>query len=563
MNLRQEVLSSKEEIKLSGVFLDLENYERRREMVQGNTINILAYALNEAETINWLDEFIAVNLFGNKIDTIPRCNCPLDEEGNTAGLKGVALLGETCYICNSTVQSHLTRPVESELWLELDPIEHEFDDRVECFISPSALMQLETFHSGADLGKNIRFWSPVKYLMDAKYPIPDIVRRRDMTDAQFKAVEPSYRLLMERLGHYEWAERSIRYFRDNLDQALEILKPFRTEQTQDRLNPQIPTDTQFDYIIGRIRRFGFPSILAMPSRLTTITETAKKRKYITQSIKPINEIINASKIIQGSAYNSKFENRNSAALKVTVALQEFFRIYSDEHLHPKIGLYRRSVNGVSQSFSMREVITSSSERHHFHDLLLPRRSSLTMMYLHIASKLLKRPNDDKLWVPTRINQLIKNAYFNDSPIIDEVLEELFHESFYTCPYDGRKKIPGLFSRAPALLRGSIQLLAACGVKKDPYDNSIGFHSEQTGEPNADYDGDYMCFYMLLDKHEYKTFEPLHPKYTYTGIYMLGETGKVANLKEPVYTTLANKLHTEELQRIAAQVLKEKGQWRES
>lgn len=475
-------------VQLSGVYAEMIDYDRLYETVSDRAIIVNDFDVRDELQKERLMKLLYTEYEGDTFDNTPSCDC--------SELKGEFNVGLRCGNCGTTVSAVTERPMESILWIRVP-------DGVHSFISPAAWAIFT--RNKAFKYKSVEM---IRWLCDPTYTVKSGIDKHDP--------------LFNKYREMGW-KRSINYFIDNFDDALQVMYDFRV------VSPARARATMERFISENRDRF-FPKYLPIPNRAIFITEKTAVGTYIDQVIYPAIDAVLTIASSESSAVPITQRKKENRTVKVIHQLTTYYGEYMKNNLSPKPGMFRRQVYGSRLDFSGRAVISSTSAPHKYDELYFPWGMSVMMLKTHINSKLLKMG-----YTPSQCEEFLMLHTNHFHPLLDKIFKELISES----PYPG---LPVLLQRNPSLVRGSAQQFYVTRIKPDTKDNTISISTLTLAAPNADFDGDEMNTELLIDKKEHKEFSRLAP---HLGVMDTHAPFKVSgNIKfpGPVMSTFINWMH---------------------
>ena len=469
------------------IFQGLVDFNRLYDTLSVPPIFINTMDVYSAQDKEALKEHIYTRYENDVMNIVPRCGC-----GITTGEANIA---RKCPECGTAVTDPMNTDLEPLLWMKPPT-------GVEKLINPIVWSFLcKAFEAS---GVNI-----IKWLTDRTY-------------------QPAKRLpveiaLLEDMGIPRGYNNFVQNF-DGIMNALFEMKRFR----------KTPAVIDLRRFIARYRSLVVCNAIPVPNRSLLVIEDKNDKRILETSI---IGVVNAcmmmagidTPINSGLSINSR-QNRTSKALSELGT--EFYRKYFHTNLGRKGGLARKHLNASRMFFSIRAVITSITEPHHYKDMHIPWTAGIGALNVHLLNKLEKHGmygNEAK-------NFLMANALCYH-PLIDQLFQELIAEA----PEGG---IPALFCRNPSLMRGSIQKFLIKKVKTNVRDNTIGLSSLDIVALNADFDGDACSVIILLDNKLSKEADAFWPhKNTYDVNALRTVSGNVSIIK-PVVAMISSRVITE-------------------
>lgn len=448
-----------------------------------------------------LNSLLYTRYQGDVMKAVPKCSC-----GEMSGPFNKGLI---CPNCNTECLDVLDKPLESNLWVRTP-------DGVNKFIAPGWWAVTSRYLTKTG-------WNMLEWFVNPSYPDPDPKKQKD-----YAKILENFNLTKQ--------ERNLNFFHDNfatimrlfvslmllrkkprniegmtdadVAAAFQDLREGKVEGTWLLMNTPLGDKNLEDrklaifiekYIADKTRVF--TQYLAMPSSLGVVLETNNSGTWVDVSMATASDAMYAVKQIGISIANSdkkiKFSVCNRRAVHCTKRMAEFGKAFISGTAGSKQGEYRRHVFGGRLAFSMRAVITSINETHQHDELHVPWAPAVAMFRTHIMNKL-KR----KGYSPKVANKFIDDHTNNYHPLLDQIFQELIMEA--------GGGIPCTFQRPPSLEKSSMQRCRITKVKTDPRIRTISMSVNITNGPNADFDGDALHIWLILDKEMDKRFIRLAP-----------------------------------------------------
>jgi hypothetical protein len=441
---------------------------------------------------------------GDTISPVPMCSC--------GRLSGGVNHGLLCPVCATECKNQLERPIETTLWIK------SLDPKLP-FICPGPWLVMSS-------EMTFRGWNLLEYLVNPDYPDP--------------TVENRFYTIVGNIG-FPQNTRNLQFFHDNFEGIMyrilvQMVLKKKPRDVPGLTNEQIVDlyrglrEGQIDAFhillntsIGKklekekefaafVRKYSaqktriFSRYLPMPSSAGIVLETNSSGTWYDKVMLIAVDAMYAITNFDRSIQERSFKMRNNKMLYCIKKMAEYSSEFIRERVMGKKGVMRAHYFGGRQPFSMRCVIGPIIGPHENDELHLPWAPSVQTFRLHITNKLLRRRNHPEFgnWTPKNINKFI-DAYTNRyHPLLDEIFQELIAES------KNGKGIKVLFNRPPSLEKGSVQCCRVTKIKTDAVIKTISMSTNITQAPNADFDGDQMAIYVLLDNKLIGIFEPLVP-----------------------------------------------------
>lgn len=437
-----------------------------------------------------LNRLIYTTYSGDLLSNVPSCQC-----GRTTG---GGRKNTICEHCGTMVELHTERKIEPIAWIRAPK-------GVEALINPIIWMQLNRRFSH---GTTKQKFEIIRWLCDTDY-VPRVQKPKVMEEVEALNLP-----------------RGLNNFVRNFDEIMAKLFSIRAFQVKS------PIGDPLQVVLQRYRHCVFTQYLPIPNRLLLVVEEENMGKFVDPAT-PL--AVNAIRMMVGIDVSLKPMSdrvKENRTVKAIVTFSEFYEEYYKEILASKEGALRKHAFGTMCYWSGRAVIASITDRHDHRELHLPWGVAVSMLRLHLMSKLKRRGMG-----PIEIARLLDQHANQFSPLINEVFLELIRE----CPYMG---LPCTIVRHPSLGRGSILQLFITRIHTDPRVVTIGMPIVDTPSMNADFDGDQVSVLMLMDNETTEATVALSPsKNTYSMAAPRKISGNPA-LSKPVAATIANALHYE-------------------
>lgn len=480
---------------------DFPNYEK---IVASATYPVLI--ANDIDTTtregqNKLNSLLYTRYQGDVMKAVPKCSC-----GEMSGPFNKGLI---CPNCNTQCLDVLDKPLESNLWVRTP-------DGIDKFITPGFWAVASRYLSKTQ-------WNMLEWFINPTYPDPDPKKQKD------------YAKIIEGFN-LEKQQRNLNFFHENfaiimrlyvtlmllrkkprniegmsdedIARAFHDLREGNVEGTWLLINTPLGDKNSDDkklalfiekYIANKERVFS--KYLPMPSALGVVLETNNSGTWVDVSMATASDAMYAVKQIGISIANSdkkiKLGVSNRRAVLCTKKMAEFGKAFISGTAGSKQGEYRRHVFGGRLAFSMRAVITSINETHAHDELHIPWAPAVAMFKIHIMNKLMRKGFSPKL-----AHKFIDDHTNNYHPLLDQIFKELIAEA--------GGGIPCTFQRPPSLEKSSMQRCRITKVKTDARIRTISMSVNITNGPNADFDGDALHIWLILDKDMDKRFIRLAP-----------------------------------------------------
>ena len=422
---------------------------------------------------------------GDMFSNIPSCPCRFTQGGSR--------INTLCSECGQPVLPLTEMAIEPIIWMRVP-------DKLPGFMNLMIYRHLKiefTKHG----------FSTLDYLIDPGYRAP-------------KADSPEEEVVKRIIGSTK--NRGLKYFHANFDEIMDGLCSSRffikASQAQIVRN-----------YIEKFRHLVFCRYLPFPSKLGFIIENVGERTFADPRMAPaISALISLS-----NAASTKGLSVFDLEKRVGRAIAKLTQYYMDnegKNLFDKPGIFRKLVYGTDPHFNARTVITPQ-HKPHLHDTIEPPwGTSVLMLKLHIANKLLK-----DAFTPNEISTLIYDNITRTQPKLESILDELIAET------PGGRGIPVVWTRFPVLLRLSTTRKFINAIKRDPRQMSTSTSPGTVVGSNADFDGDYMTMQMVLDNMFARAFDRLADHISIMDLKHPFKMSNHAAIPAPTLTTINARL----------------------
>jgi len=450
-------------------------------------INQLAY-MDSGDMESVYDKLTTI--YNNDImDTVPRCEC-----GATYGRYNI---GRECHECSSVVidPKDKKKPI---LWLEsLSP---ELP-----FINPSFWTMLNNI---INKDRNYLRWLVDSNAANPTKKVPNVV----LGILQIMDGKRDYKALL-----------------DNLDNIFKYL--LNSSEMKAKVNyPNLKLCYEI-YISNKEDIFS--RYMPLPNKNLFVTENTTKGKYTNLVLGDMVDVV--TQWMKASTPGLTVSKQIRYTGLVVSKLSTLYVSYFKKFLLGKPGAFRKHVYGGRSHFTFRCVISEAIGKHQHDETTVPWVISLTTFRPHVLNKMITKYGFSYRDATRKITESI----YNYDPIIDKIQDELIAESFHP------RGIPVVINRNPSLKRGSSQLMYINGFCKNPKTLTATFSPLSAKSPNADYDGDELNFYPLLDKEMHSMFLRFEPHYNIPEIDRPNSVSGRLSLDTPNNTILSNFLNYKE------------------
>ena len=445
-------------------------------------INDIAAEFTALKAADVLQEQIRSHFTSDVLDTKPACMCR-----NHDGLSGGFNLGRVCKKCGTVVESTVTKPLYSEVWVRAP-------SPTTAFVSPTFW---RLFDDKFSTGK----FSLIEYLVDPRYQPNDGLPLKDKDPA----------LLMMQVLENNNIERGLDYFHRNFDRIMNIVItpfPFLNGKTSLTKWERFNICEEFRTYIKRYRHTIFSEYLPVPNKILFPSEQTGATTYIDPVMSSMFDAIKLLCSIENPARNMSEAGRISKAARVNKHFVTYHLDFkSNKCMGGKKGIIRKQQGSTRIPFSARNVITPEAGVHEYDALRIPWQMGTVLLKLHVINKLLWDYNFTPKNAFRLMDAKVKNSSGPGGDLIDSIFKILIAE----CPENG---IPVSFLRNPTLKKLSNQLFRIVEIIRDVHATAICISVLCIRQQNADFDGDEMQLRLLIDNKEKELFSRLAP---HTGI----------------------------------------------
>lgn len=469
------------------VYLDLTNFTTMFSSLTIEPIIINNFPITRTEDREHLNSLIFTTYEGDTLSPLPTCPPPCGK------LTGEYNVGARCRDCGELVLAVKDRDLEPKLWISAP-------EDVDTLMHPVFYQMFSNIFTRQ--GANIFEW---------------------MVDSSYHC-EPIYEI--EKIKAIPGYKRGINYFHRNFDMLFATLIGMKL--------PKIKPDRDaLVELVKKYREHIFTRVLPIPSSLNFVNE--RSGGDTTYTDKTANDAIEAIRTI-ASLYHSVTpitpiiaERR---AIKAVKQIATYYFTYTKLPLTDKLGILRKHVFGSRLFFTARGVISSYHRVHKYDECILPWGITVSMLRLHIESRLIRdgmTSHESSIFVTRHLRKY--NKYIHDIII-----------SFIESGRNGRSNFRIMLQRNPSLGRLSAQFLYVPEVNIDPRINTIYMSPLIMKAPNADIDGDELNVALALDHEMSGSFMRHHPS---TGVYDLNAPRRVTNniaLPSPILSMYSRWIH---------------------
>jgi len=396
---------------------------------------------------------------------IPACRCRKYEGQSYVGLK--------CHACDSVVKDPLEMnngDIPNDVWLEVPR-------SIKGVLNPDVYMTLAKWLS-VKVGNQAS--SYIDVALNPKLPLP-----------------PGAVNIITGRG-FNW-------FYDNYDEFIERCLTY-VRKGKNALDIQYKNDMIREYV-KQMRPVTFTRFIPCLSNVLHAVATADAnetdgRAYTDKGSEYILEAAHTLSYLNFTPDSKRklrtFDEKLYGAFKKIVTYCQQYIV--NDSLADKYGHIRQHCAGTRFHWSFRSVIVPNIGHHDLNDIILPWSLAVNLLKIHIIGALWNRYG-----IP--IPEACRRQYIalqTYDPLIDTIMTDLIKES----ELGG---LPIIFNRNPSVRRGASQNLKVPYIKKHPKDKTIAMSPLICKAPNADFDGDAMNGWLILEREAlHKGFRHLEP-----------------------------------------------------
>lgn len=470
--------------KLSGIHLEFVDFPRLLDSMSPPPI-----ILNDRkpcvtkEDREALVKLIRTDVEGDTLNILPRCGC-----GATFGMENK---NTRCPECTDLVTAITEQPIESRVWIRSPK-------NVAPLMNPTFWLMLKKAFT-------VSKFSPLDWLADRTYVGKDVAKAKYQIE-ESKLIAAGF-------------QRGYNNFYANFPAYITAL--LEMEYANKLVAPKVRE------LLERHGHLVFTEHLPLPNKLVFLTEKTSVHVYADSNIKHALEAANIISGIDENDPDVTLRVRENRTIKVMNCLSSYAELQFAKTLGKKEGLYRKEILGTRMMWAGRSVISSIATSHDYDEIHLPWGYSIGLFKTHLTNKLRKRK-----WSTIEIDNLLVRYSNRYHPLIDALFKELIEE----CDLPG---IPCILQRNPSLARGSSQCFYITKIKTDPSDVTIGMSVLDLVAPNADFDGDSLNNWIILDKEMYRYVSRLAPHTNVFDLNSVRTTSNTVKLQTPITETLYN------------------------
>ena len=450
-------------------------------------------------------------IVGDTLDSCPSCECQ-----TLRGERYLDIPDLVCDVCGTSVTERFVDKLPISTWIKRP-------DKIEKLMNPQMLLYLRSHF-------NKNSFNPIDYIILRGYKVAESVNPQIQIDVdKVNAI----------LKNHTEGERGWNAFAKNFWSIIYDLF--------DQLSRRTSARDYLRFVLEEEDKAGrlFVEAIALPNKLVMMVEegsnhTGYAKLYADEKLDPIFRTIHAVSGIAHPSSNTPVRTMERRLAEAMINIGEAMRDYKLSFLAGKPGAQRRNMGGTRVDYSIRAVITSISEPHHYDQIEIPWSAAVVEYFVHIAGILIRdygfgyneiyASKQAMIHGPTPGNE--KHARW--WKIYNDIFDKITRES-----PGGR--LPHYHNRNPTLPRASTQLLYAI-VKRNPKDKTIGHPNQNTFGFNCDFDGDQMSGALVHDTEQHWLMRYLHPSASYMSDCDPGRVSPMSKLCEPVVLT-AGAWHT--------------------
>lgn len=430
-----------------------------------------------------LVKLIRTDVEGDTLNIVPRCGCG---HYNSIKYKGLR-----CPECTDLCVPITEQPIESRVWIR----------------SPKGVAPLmnPTFWLILSKALTTSKFSPLDWLADKNYTGKDVNKGKYLVENQ-RMIDAGF-------------QRGYNNLHANFPQYMNVL-----------LDMGYTNKLVSEKLRGLLENFGhlvYSDYLPLPNKLVFLTEKTSVHIYADSNIKHALEAAVIVSSIDENDPDMSIKVKETRAIKIINCLAGYAALQFTNTLGGKPGLFRKEILGSRMKWAGRSVISSISGVHDYDEIHLPWGYSIGLFKTHLTNKLRKRG-----WTSVEIDTFLIRHSTKYHPLIEALFKELMAE----CDLPG---LPCILQRNPSLARGSSQCFFITKVKTDVSDITIGMSVLTLVAPNADFDGDSLNNWILLDYTMYKYVARLAPHTNVFDLNSVRTTSNTVKLQTPTTETIYN------------------------
>lgn len=484
-------------------------------------INDIAEASEEDKAA--FNRMIYTKYSSDLMSTLPSCEC-----GETVGEYN---LGVSCSVCHTPVQSPLEQDLESLVWMRAP-------QGVAKLINPIIWTMLkEKFtRSGFEI---------IRWICDTTYK-PQVKTPAIMEEVQALGIPRGYNnfvenfdTIMDTLFNMKSfrvrkgppnAQEGIRGFVTRVVEAgKEVARRVLDKVAPGRARPTEVIDPLYQ-LLREQRNCVFSQYLPLPNKALLVVEETTVGTYVDPIVVGAVNAIRMMVSIDSRLSNYSVRTKENRTIKCIAELAEFYDGLARSTLAKKEGVFRKHVFGTRSHFSFRAVISSITDAHDYDELHIPWGIGVSVLRIHLMSKLLRRN-----FTPSQAVAFLNEHAQKYHPLLDELFQLLIAE----CPYKG---LPVVFQRNPSLERGSAQAMFVTKIKTDVEVPTVSLSILSVTGFNADFDGDQLNGTLSLDLMTAEELKALAPHKSVFDLNNPRAVSRNLSMPKPVVATIANWLH---------------------
>jgi len=469
------------------VIKNLDNFFR---FTEGDKIIVNDLTYIDSLDMKTIERNLTTVYESDTINIAPSCDC--------GALKARYLLGTTCTECGSKCKDPRDKAAPI-LWLEaLDP-------ELPFITTAFWTMLSKLIYEKVDM---------LRWLSDPTYtpptPVPNVILLAK--EVVFNG-ERSYHSLVHNMDKFldYLVESTELKAKANFSELL-VLRNMYYEHTEDI----------------------FVTYMPIFNKKLMVVETTTKGIYLNLTLGDIKDVITLW--LKACRKDSTLEAQSKATGIAISKLSKLYPKFFETFLVGKPGIIRKHAYGGRSGFTFRTVISASVGKHRHNEVVPPWVISLTVYRPHIMNLLVNREGMSYKEADTLINLSLTDY----NPLIARLQQTLIAES----PHE--QGLPLVVNRNPALLQGSSLQLYIPEFNQCPKELVTTYSPLVAKNSNADFDGDELNKFPLLDNHMYNLFKTLKPYHSIPDLAKPGSVSGRLSLDTPNNTILANYLRDKEI-----------------
>lgn len=435
------------------LYPDIEDFNYRHDTATTQPIYLNDFDFNIEEDREKIATLLRTEYEGNSFDTVASCTCKKYRSNAYLGTKF------TCDECGDPVTKPLTGKIETKVWIRPPA-------NVSGFINPTIMeVFLRKLNTKTPKVNLVEYWINKDFRNEKRF--------RDPTHPAFKIAckLEAFRLSLNiNFGYNE--------FVDNMDLIIRSAIEHDTNGVLDLNERNRAHYAQFwEKFKGRAIALHLP----IPNKITSVVESDQRDRYVNKEKSDLEKLFYTIADMY-PAYDYRSIENPEVMGKIYVRLKTMLLDVTESILFKKKGMIRYHAGAGKLPMTGRSIITGESGVCRSDTIIVPWLYGITCLDKHLTNWLYR-----KGYTPLKVKEIIRSAATYRHPLVEEFYDwvETNRYAIVTC------------GRQP-----SIQYLSARGFfvnfNRDVEDKSIRIPITTVREFNADFDGDQMYLYFILD-----------------------------------------------------------------